>query len=73
VKLATEVLPLVPVTATMVSGCAPNHSAAARPAPGAVLGHDQRHRAGGSASAAMRGARGIGQDRPAPHAQRIGR
>ena len=29
-KLATEVLPLVPVTATIVSGWAPNHRAAAR-------------------------------------------
>jgi hypothetical protein len=29
VKVATEVLPLVPVTATTVSGCAPNQSAAA--------------------------------------------
>ena len=30
VKVATEVLPLVPVTATMVSGWVPNHSAAAQ-------------------------------------------
>ena len=29
VKVATEVLPFVPVTATIVSGCAPNQSAAA--------------------------------------------
>ena len=29
VKLATDVLPLVPVTAAMTAGCAPNHKAAA--------------------------------------------
>ena len=30
VKVATEVFPLVPVTATITSGCAPNHKAAAQ-------------------------------------------
>ena len=53
-KLATLVLPLVPVTATTVSGWAPNQSAAARAkAWRGVLGEHQPPR-GPSAASAIR-------------------
>ena len=71
VKVATEVLPFVPVTATIVSGCAPNHSAAA---PGKrrarVLGHDQRHVGVGQRLGASRAPFGIGQDGHRPLCKR---
>ena len=71
VKLATEVLPLVPVTATTVSGCAPNHSAQAWAK--AALGSSTTTSAASDPASigGDGGADAVGQDGPRPHAQRV--
>ena len=64
VKLATDVLPLVPVTATITSGCAPNQSAAAKASVCRGSSRDDEGRiAGGQRFMRDPRALGIGQDR----------